>query len=247
MQVDGIIKEFLLECTIKGFSPRTIKSYRNNLCRFVSLSETEELAALTSARIKQTISIFQENDLKATYINSQIKTLRAFFVYVTQQEYIAVNPMKKVPWCKEKMPLIATFTDNEVKGMLEAYSELTFMEMRNKAILAMLFDTGIRCLELCFLTQSDISDTHITIMGKGGKERIAAVSPKLHRILFKYNRMRDCYFSGKDFVADNLFLSRTGKQLTNTAVERIVRIAGEKAEIDDKLRCSPHTCRHYFA
>lgn len=130
--------------------------------------------------------------------------------------------------------------------MIAAYSEKEYLELRNKTIMAMLFDTGIRCFELCCLKNLSVSENYITIVGKGNKERIAAISPPLRRLLVKYNRVKANYFSDKK-IPDNLLLSRTGKMLTIEAVERIVRRAGEAADIDNNLRCSPHTCRHYFA
>lgn len=247
MQIESVIKEFLVNCTIKGYSKRTVKSYRNNLTRFFGLISESELEGVNSVMIKQAISELQSKNLKATYINSQIKTLRSFYAYIVEQEYLTTNPMNKVPWCKEHTPLIKAFSDEEVRGMMLSFSENGFLELRNKAIMALLFDTGIRCFELCGLCGDSMRDNNILITGKGNKDRIAAVSPPLHRIMTKYERTRDKYFSDKKIHCNNYFLSRTGRPLTNSAVERIVRTAGERAGIDDSIRCSPHTCRHYFA
>lgn len=247
MQVKGIIREFLVNCSIKSYSKRTIKSYRNNLTRFYDQINEPELENITALMIKQQIAELQSRGLKTTYINSIIKSLRSFYVYIVEQEYLPSSPMKKVPWCKERIPIIKAFSDTEVMGMLTAYSEKGFLELRNKTIMAMLFDTGIRCFELCSLTNSAICDDHFTLTGKGNKDRIAAVSVPLHRLMVKYERTRDKYFSDKIIHADTYFLSRSGRALTNAAVERIVRQAGERAKIDDSIRCSPHTCRHYFA
>lgn len=247
MLIESLIKEFLVNCSINSYSKRTIKSYRNNLTRFFSLIPEQNLENVNSAMIRQAISELQSRELKATYINSIIKSLRSFYVYVIEQECLTSDPMKKVPWCKEHIPIIKSFSDDEVRGLMSAFSEKGFLELRNKTIIAMLFDTGIRCFELCSLGYNSMRDDHILITGKGNKDRLAAVSPPLHRLMAKYERTRDKYFSDKTIHCNNYFLSRTGRPLTNAAVERIVRIAGEKAGIDDTIRCSPHTCRHYFA
>ncbi|MBP0983187.1 MAG: tyrosine-type recombinase/integrase [Oscillospiraceae bacterium] len=247
MFIESAVREFLVNCSIKSYSKRTIKSYRNNLTRFFSFVSEKEIEQIDSAKIKQQISELQNKGLKTSYINNLIKTLRAFCSYLIEQEYITVNPMKKVPWCKERIVLIKAFSDDEVKQMMSAYSEKDFMELRNKTIMALLLDTGIRCFELCSVCNESIKDNYITISGKGNKERIAAISPPLHKLMLKYVRTRDKYFTDKTVHCNNFFLSRTGRPLTNAAVERIVRIAGERAEINDSIRCSPHTCRHYFA
>lgn len=247
LRLEGLIQEFLVNCTIRNYSPRTIKSYRNNLSRFFELLIESELEHITSQIIIQQIAEFQTKGLKSTYINNLIKTLRSFFVYTVEQEYISVNPMKKVPWCKERIVIIRAFTDDEVKRMVSVFHEKEYMEIRNKTIISMLFDTGIRCFELCTLMNLNIHENYFTIVGKGDKERIAAISPPLHKLMLKYQRMRDKFFADKNIKVDNYFLSRTGRPLTNAAVERIVRNAGKMAGIDDSIRCSPHTCRHYFA
>ena len=246
MTIGETIDEFILECQIKRYSPRTLKSYRNNLNHFFENKRSTQLAEVSSMTIRARISEYQAAGLKSTYLNSVIKVLRAFYVFVTEQEYIAANPMNKVSWCKEKIPVIKAFTNDVARRMIAAYSEKEYLELRNKTIMAMLFDTGIRCFELCCLNNLSISENYMTIVGKGNKERIAAISPPLRRLLVKYNRVKANYFSDKK-VPDNLFLSRTGKMLTIEAVERIVRHAGEAADIDNSIRCSPHTCRHYFA
>ena len=85
------------------------------------------------------------------------------------------------------------------------------------------------------------------INGKGKKERQVGKSPYLAKILLKYERMKTYYFEYKNVKSENYFLSRTGKQLTNTAVEGIVKLACDAADVSVDIRCSPHTCRHYYA
>ena len=74
----------------------------------------------------------------------------------------------------------------------------------------------------------------------------ARVEGYLEKMLLRYQKCKEAYFRYKN-VPDNLFLSRTGRPLTVEAVERIVRTAGETANVRSEIRCSPHTCRHYFA
>lgn len=163
------------------------------------------------------------------------------------EEYLKVNPVLKVSWMKEPKTIIKTFLDDEVKRMLEVYSGSNYLNMRNMAIMAMLFDTGIRNYELCMLPTSNIKDNCIVIFGKGKKERQVGKSPYLSKILLKYERVKKYYFEFKNIKFNNYFLSRTGKPLTNSAVERIVKVAGITANVSKNIRCSPHTCRHWFA
>lgn len=113
--------------------------------------------------------------------------------------------------------------------------------------MAILFDTGIRKLELCILGLLDVKDTVIYIKGKGRKERVVPISPMLKKIMIRYERAREEYIKDSIVRDDAYFLSYRGKRMTGEAVERVVKICGEKANIRKSIRCSSHTCRHYFA
>lgn len=106
---------------------------------------------------------------------------------------------------------------------------------------------GIRCFELCNIKNIDVKETVIYIFGKGRKERIVPISPYLKKIMIKYERIRDNYLKDNQLHYDNYFLSYRNRPLTVEAVERIVKIAGQKANVRNEIRCSPHTCRHYYA
>lgn len=250
MELKKLISEFLWECEIRKYSSKTIKGYRNNLTYIANYFEQSlELLLIEeigTPQIRQYFKYQSSKGRKATYLNGQIKVLRAFFKYLIQEEYIQRNPMLNISWMREKMPLIKTFTNIEVKRMLDVYKERDYLTIRNKAILYMLLDTGIRCSELCMLSLDNINSKSIYVFGKGNKEREVGNSPLLSKVIFRYIQHRNRYFEFKN-VDNRLFLSRTGKPLTVEAVERVIRYAGEKAGINEEIRCSPHTCRHYFA
>lgn len=107
----------------------------------------------------------------------------------------------------------------------------------------MLFETGIRCWELCCIQREDIHEEFIMIRGKNHKQRVVPVTPILKKALLRYETASKRYFDLKE--TDNFyFLSFHGRQLTNSAVEHIVKRHGEGIE---GVRVSPHTCRHFFA
>ena len=176
-----------------------------------------------------------------------LKNIRAFFKYCYKEEYINRNIALKVEWQREKRTVIKTFNDEEVQGMLGVYTYKNYLEIRNKCIMAILFDTGIRNLELCTLGMLDIKDTVIYIKGKGRKERVVPISPMLKKIMIKYERAREEYIKDSIIKDDAYFLSYRGKRMTGEAVERVVKLCGKEAMVRTEIRCSPHTCRHYFA
>jgi len=98
-------------------------------------------------------------------------------------------------------------------------------------------------LELCFIQKKDIHEDFIIINGKNHKQRVVPITPVLRKALMKYDAAADNYFYLKN-IDDYYFLSFHGRQLTNSAVEHIVKRHG--AGIDG-IRVSPHTCRHFYA
>lgn len=251
MPLEDALKEFLYECELRKFTWKTVKSYRNGLEYLINYLKQEQnvecVENIESRHLKAFFRYQQKKGRKETYLNGLIKVYRAFFKYLIEGEYLAVNPILKVNWMKEPKTIIKTFSDDEVRRMLNVYCERDYLSVRNRAIIAMLFDTGIRNYELCTLPESNIKDNYIVIFGKGKKERQVGKSPYLSKILMKYERTKKGYFEHKNIKNDNYFLSRTGRPLTTEAVERVVTIVAKIAEVSDSVRASPHTCRHTFA
>ncbi|MDU2459628.1 MAG: tyrosine-type recombinase/integrase [Clostridium sp.] len=250
MLLQDAVKEYVYEIQIRNYTPRTIKGYKNNILRFSQFISNQwkvtELEEVSPAHIKQYLNSLKEKGRSPVYINTILKNLRSFFQYCYEEGY-CMNIAKKVIWLKEKKTVISTFNDVEVKKMLEHWKFSSYLHARNKCMMAVLFDTGIRNLELCQLKKLDVKETVIHIMGKGRKERVVPISPYLKRIMIKYERIREAYLSDDILHYDNYFLSSRNKPLTIEAIERIVKLAGKGANVREEIRCSPHTCRHYFA
>ena len=249
MLLENVIKEYIYEIRCKNYTERTIKGYRNNLNKWCKYCNQElnvyELEEINHFHIKKYLNLLKDKGLSESYINTILKNIRSFYKYCVKEEY-CLNISKKVDWLKEPKKIIHTFTDTEVKKMLDYYNMSSYIGARNKCIMAILFDTGIRNLELCNLKRTDVRETTIYIFGKGRKERVVPISPVLKKVMIKYERIRDNYLKDNVLSYDNYFLSFRYKPLTTEAIERIVKESG-KYIVRDYIRCSPHTCRHYFA
>lgn len=247
-----VLKEFIYSCHCRKLSERTIKEYKGYMSRLFSYLESEheitELNYVKAPLINSYISYMTLLGRTETYINSIIKGFRAFFKYCVEEEYIPDTPMKKVRFQKERQTLILTFSDAEVQKMVRYYSGSRYLDVRNKLIMMLLFDTGLRNFELCNLKMTDIRDTYILIRGKGKKDRVVPISPVLSKQLLKYNRVRDFYIKDKfAYQTEYLLLSQNGRQLTIATPERIVADCAQGCKVSADIRSSPHTCRHYFA
>jgi integrase/recombinase XerD len=192
-------------------------------------------------------------------IQTYARSVRAFFHWLVRREIIGRNPFDRVVFPKVGRPLIQTIEPEEFEQLLLACAppnESGHMAdraaVRNRAILWLLYDTGIRVSELCGLRLGDFDRRHgvITVRGKGSKERrIALGSNCLRNLLYYLDRHRP----GEEELAewgsvgeDHLFLAETRTPLTKHGVEMLFSRIRKRAGITDK-RISPHILRRTFA
>ena len=246
-----ILEEFKLECELRRLTPRTIKGYYNSSLQFLTWLEKQqsiiELEGIRTTHIKLYMQYLIKKNLSPSYINSVLRCIRAYFRYAVEEDYLRINPAEKISWQRQGKVLINTFTDEEVRALLNVFDFSTYLSARNKLVLAIAFDTGARNSEICDILEKDIRDNVILLHGKGNKERHVPLTPYLKRAILKYRRIKDVYFENKPEPYKNLLLSRTGRPLTKEAVEHIFNQAALQVEIREEIRCSPHTARHYFA
>lgn len=246
-----ILEEFKLECELRRLTPRTIKGYYNSSLQFLTWLEKQqdiiELEEIRTTHIKMYMQYLIKKNLSPSYINSVLRCIRAYFRYAVEEDYLRINPAEKINWQRQGKVLINTFTDEEVRALLNVFDFSTYLSARNKLVLAIAFDTGARNSEICDILEKDIRDNVILLHGKGNKERHVPLTPYLKRAILKYRRIKDVYFEDKVLPHKNLLLSRTGRPLTKEAIEHIFNQAALQVEIREEIRCSPHTARHYFA
>jgi site-specific recombinase XerD len=192
-------------------------------------------------------------------IQTYARSARAFFHWLVRRELIARNPFDRVTFPKVGKPLIQTIDADEFERLLLActppHEAGPFAEraaVRNRAILWVLYDTGIRVSELCGLRLPDFDRKHgvLTVTGKGSKERrIALGSNCLRNLLYYLDRYRpdeDELAEWSSAGEDHLFLSETRLPLTKNGVTLLFKRIKQRAGITDK-RISPHIFRHSFA
>ena len=183
MYLETMLEDYLLELNLRNYSDRTIKSVRNTSRLFFKWLQSEfginEIEQVKKSYIKAYLQYKQEQGLSPVYINGILKYLRMFFRYLTDEEYLDINPVAAVKFKKEEKVIIQSFTLEEVARMVKVYGTDTFLEARNRCIIAMLFDTGIRNFELCNIRCENIRSNSILIHGKGNKQRVVPISPFL--------------------------------------------------------------------
>ncbi len=192
-------------------------------------------------------------------IQTYARSARAFFHWLVRRSTLEVNPFERVAFPKVGRPLIQTITAEEFEQLLLAcapphetgpYAERA--AVRNRAILWLLYDTGIRVSELTNLRVDDLDRKHgvVTVLGKGAKERRVALGQNCLRNLSYYlDKHRPDAAELAEWGSageDHLFLSETRQPLTKNGMEMLFKRLRIRAGITDK-RVSPHILRHTFA
>lgn len=247
MRLNAAVKDYLIDIEIRKYSPRTIQSYKLKLRQLVQFCESIEITDtddLTMGVIKQFTQAMMKKGNKGSYINGILKTTKSFIQYCYDEDYGGFNTRNKsFKWVKEEKAVVRAFSPKDVRLLLSACKGNDFLSIRDTAILTMFFETGVRCFELCGIKEDDIKDDFIIINGKNNKQRVAPITPVLRKALMRYERVKEEYFAYKN-KEPYYFLSFSGKQLNNGAVDYMIKKRGKGIQ---DIRVSPHTCRHFFA
>ena len=251
MHLKDCLEEFMFDCECRHLSKGTLINYRAQISFLIAYLADMGITDADDVKpqnIRNFLKMKQDQGCKPHYINDLLKAHKTMFNYLEREEYIAKNPASKVRNVRQPKVIIETFSETEIKAMLNYHSDSDFRSVRNKTIIAMLFDTGVRCNELIMMEQEDIAADYIMVrFGKGNKERVVPKSAYLGKQLMRYLRVRQGYFSEKVLKHNNLFLSIRGKPLTGEVIARMLKDTAREVGVSQSIRVSPHTCRHTFA
>ncbi|MFI3730833.1 tyrosine-type recombinase/integrase [Vagococcus fluvialis] len=171
MLLEELRSEFILDCRIRNLSERTVETYELNISLFLRWLEKEmkvnELSPLNKNHFKMYVVHLQREQYQASYINLLMKCLKSFFNYLVEEEYVLVNYPKQIKVLKEEQKVIDTFSDKQVKKLIHYYNKSDYLSVRNKLIIMLFVDTGIRCTELRQIKTDFVFDNYIKLHGKG--------------------------------------------------------------------------------
>ena len=152
LSMKTLVQEFLFDCQARNLAPRTIHNYQKQLNYFLRyLKEAQGVEALEDlhpVHIKQFIVMLQGKKNKPSYINDLLKAVKCLCSYAFDEGYTTEHLTKKVKNVKEPKVLIHTFSDDEIVRMIQFYDGNDYLSIRNRLMLMMLFDTGLRTSEI---------------------------------------------------------------------------------------------------
>ncbi len=228
--------------TERGFSNHTVRAYRKDIEDFLKHVKIEPQKA-DLMDIRGFIASQIKKGLTKTSVSRQISSIRTFFRFLYREGYVKTNPAKLVSSPKSERHLPKFLSVDDAFLLMEKPEGIGFLPARDKAILELLYSSGLRVSELAGLNIEDlnIKEGLIIVHGKGRKERILPIGSKAIDAIKTY--LVERLLAKKKEKA--LFLNRLGTRLTDRGVRRIV--VKYAKEIQIKGRIGPHTLRHSFA
>jgi len=229
----------------KKYSNATIYSYGLDLTKYYEFNKSKSLNDIKSNDIKEYLKQLRKDNLSDKSIARNISTIRSFYKFLLIEKYITHNPIEFIELPKLKKSLPKVLSVEEVLKLLDVELNDAF-SYRNKAMLELLYATGLRVSELVNLKTHNI-DFDMAIVrtfGKGNKERIVPIGDYALDSLRDYiSNYRDSMF--KKNVNSYLFLNNHGNRITRQGFFKIIKKQAEVKKI--KTVFSPHTLRHSFA
>ena len=241
-----LIEEFLRYLLIdKGYSQNTIDSYRTDLEKFLSYNKNKNIDNITNEDLKIYVKHLKEEKLNEKSISRNISCLKSFYKFLVIEKYISNNPSDSIfiPKIRKMLPNI--LTEEEVLDLLNIKLVDSF-SYRNKAMLELMYATGLRVSELVNLRLQDIdlNEDIIRTFGKGSKERVIPIGEYAKEYLEKYV----FEYRGKMIKknpSEYVFLNNHGNKMTRQGFFKIIKKLASEKGINKDL--SPHTIRHSFA
>lgn len=244
-----LLNKYLEYLTVqKNYSDYTISSYHNDITDFYTFCKENSIFYLNitySESKKYLMYLYEERKEKATSVSRKISSIRSFYRYLNNQNVVKNNPFQLLNLPKKEKKLPRYFEYNELIDLFEVPDINTPLGKRNRLILEMLYATGVRVGELVNIKVSDINlnDKKITILGKGNKERIVYYNDVTSKYLKKY--LSEARIKLNINKSDYLFLNYRGGKLTTRGVQDVLNKIITKTSLNKKI--SPHMLRHSFA
>jgi integrase/recombinase XerD len=234
----------------KGLAKNTVVSYRRDLTKYsqylINVEQMTSLNDVTRIVIMNYLFFLKEQGQASTTIARTIASVRSFHQFLLREKETTTDPTVHIETPKQERKLPKVLSSEEVDALLSSPNSASPFDVRNKAMLELLYATGIRVSELCSLKFQDVhlSMGFIRCFGKGNRERIIPIGNLATEALSKYiTQSRKSLMKRKEH--DFLFVNHHGESLSRQGFWKILKKVSKEAKIEKEL--TPHTLRHSFA
>lgn len=228
----------------RRYSVHTLIAYRKDLEHFqdfLALPEAHPYPNVSSREVRQWVMELNQEGLSNRSINRKISSLRAFYKWLKKENEIAINPLTKIKGPKSEKRLPHFAKQSEMDGFTIQEGKDDFEALRDRVIFELFYQTGIRLSELIEMTDQQVQEAYIRVIGKRNKERQIPISRELFHQISIYQKTRN----SEGLQGNRLFVLKNGKNLYPKFVYRRINLyLSEVSSLDKK---SPHVLRHTFA
>lgn len=245
-----LIEEFLNYIAVeRGLSRNTIDAYSCDLRQFIDYLNQAGYEALTEVHSHTLVDYLlklQQKKMKPTSVTRKLAAIRSFFQYLVRERHLKADPSVTIDSLKTPQRLPKVLSEKDMVRLLEQPGAANPANLRDKAMLEMMYATGVRVSELVSLKIGDINMDmgYIRCFGKGSKERIVPMGSSAQQALQNYlNRSRPKIVRWA--AEDTLFLNLHGHKMTRQGFWQIIKAAALRVGI--KVAVTPHMLRHSFA
>lgn len=245
---DKFLRYLIVE---RGYSEKTREAYEEDLTnfeRFLTESGEDDLLKINHLDVRVYLSYLTDERYSRNSISRKIASLRSFYQYLLKEEVIKENPFSYVHLKKKNLKLPRFFYENEMQALFNSVKGEKPLDLRNQALLEVLYGSGIRLSECSNLKLAEIDfDSEVMLIhGKGNKERYAPLGSFAQDALQEYFEkgrkvLMDKYHKSHDYV----FVNHHGEPITPTGIEYVLNQVIKKSSLDSSIH--PHMLRHTFA
>ena len=245
IQEDSNLRSFFDYLYIeKGLSQNTVQAYETDILSFLNwLTKTPNINYLNlkEDNINKYIAYLFKSKLKSSSVNRKISSLKSLYLYLIKKNILKNSPISQIITPKKEKYLPSSMSEEEVDRLLKSPNPSNKTEKRDKAMIEMLYATGMRISELVNLKLTDVDMQRCVakVFGKGKKERLIPFGEAALEALSDYISDRD------KSASKEIFLSNRGKKLSRVAFWQRIKIYLIRENLKNSI--SPHTLRHAFA
>lgn len=244
------LQEFKLYIEIeKNFSKHTVTAYSSDILSFLIWLDEREVEEVNYNLIREYLLYIQQFNYSKTTTARKIASLRTFYRFLYREKIIESNPALGIHAPKRGKPLPEFLTEQEIEKVFNGIKIDTPAGYRNRAILELLYATGMRISELSNLNFENLNleENEIKVFGKGSKERIVLISTRAKQFLESYikNARYLIFNQAKNDAQSPVFINKTGYRLQPQTVRQVIKEVVEKIELPKHV--TPHVFRHSFA
>jgi integrase/recombinase XerD len=230
----------------KGLAKNTIEAYQRDIYTFALFLTKQHIKTFDQVGSDHIVNFLAERQAQqyaSATISRMLIALKVLFRFLTREKIVPSNVAMyfQTPKLWQLIPNVLSY--QEVQILLEAPNPQTEQGVRDRAILEVIYASGLRVSEVCALDINSVDETFVRVMGKGSKERIVPIGKQAINAVDSYLQMFRCNYDSEKELA--LFVTRRGRRVERGYVFNRVKYYAEKMGIQKNV--SPHTLRHSFA